>query len=204
MKFFKDNSYDIVKLFVNQIGIAIFSMALYTAISIAVPATSDWASKLEVMVSVAATAFYFVLIYIAMWEIGATDAIRIESGKIKATPYKGALMGLMANAPNFLLTGVALIFMSIGVFGAVEWCQSVFAVLNLFFGFLESMYLGAIINIVPIATDASANVANIAYLSRNALYFAAPILSVLTTAIGYIMGLKNKRIFPKTTTKRPE
>lgn len=32
MKIFKENSYDIVKLYVNQIGIMIFSMLLYTAV----------------------------------------------------------------------------------------------------------------------------------------------------------------------------
>ena len=33
MKFFKENSYDIVKLFINQIGITIFSFMLYTAVA---------------------------------------------------------------------------------------------------------------------------------------------------------------------------
>ena len=32
MKTFKENSYDIVRLYVNQLGIMIFSMLLYTAV----------------------------------------------------------------------------------------------------------------------------------------------------------------------------
>ena len=32
MRFFKSNSYDIVKLYINQIGISIFSLFLYFAV----------------------------------------------------------------------------------------------------------------------------------------------------------------------------
>ena len=32
MKIFKENSYDIVRLYVNQLGIMIFSMLLYSAV----------------------------------------------------------------------------------------------------------------------------------------------------------------------------
>ena len=32
MKFFKENSYDVVRLFINQVGITIFSMIIYTAV----------------------------------------------------------------------------------------------------------------------------------------------------------------------------
>ena len=60
MKFFKDNSYDIIKLYINQIGIAIFSLVLYTAIGFLEDAGLNL--KLRVVLSVFATLFYFALI----------------------------------------------------------------------------------------------------------------------------------------------
>ena len=198
MKFFKENSYDIVKLFVNQIGIAIFSMALYTAVSIAIP--TDYSSAgIEFVLSVAATLFYLVLIYIAVWEMGAKDAIRIESGKMKRGKCKGLALGTLANLPNFILTGSALIFMGIHILAGTEWCTSVFAVLNLIFGFIESMYLGMIINIIPVIQDAPDCIQDVAFFWRTLAYFVAPILSLATTTIAYELGLRNKRIFAAFT-----
>lgn len=204
MKFFKDHSYDIVKLFVNQIGIAIFSMAIFTAASIAIPQTSVWASRVDVALSIASTAFYLVLIYMATWEIGAKDAISIEYGKMEKMPLKGTLMGLFANVPNFLITGLAIVFMSITVFGGPEWGKNVFAVFTLFFTFLESMFMGVVTNIFPITEGAPDAAVNAAYLCRAILYFVAPLISITTTTFGYLMGSNNKRIFPKAQTKKHE
>ena len=67
MRFFKENSYDIVRLYINQIGISIFSMVLYTAVG-----TIELSSKLlDVGLSVFLLGFYFTLIYTASWEYGA-------------------------------------------------------------------------------------------------------------------------------------
>ena len=195
MKFFKENSYDIVKLFVNQIGIAIFSMALYTAVAIAMPADFSGTGTIEFVLSIAATVFYLALVYIAVWEMGAKDAIRIESGKMKKGRCKGLALGVLANVPNFILTGSALIFMVIYILGGADWCESVFAVLNLIFGFLESMYLGVIINIIPVVADAPEYAEDLAFLWRTVAYFVAPAVSLATTALAYELGVRNKRIF---------
>ncbi len=195
MKFFKENSYDIVKLFINQIGIAIFSMALYTAVSIAVSEDFALSSTLEIVVSIAATLFYLVLIYIAVWEMGANDSIRIESGKMTKSKSKGLALGLLANLPNFVITGIAVIFMGVYLLTGAEWCESVFAIFNLFFGFLESMYLGVIINIIPITEGALKHVTDLAYFWRAVAYFAAPVISILTTTLAYELGVRNKKIF---------
>lgn len=195
MKFFKDNSYDIVRLFVNQIGIAIFSMALYTAVSIAVPADFEWSHTIEVLLSIAATLFYVVLIYIAVWEIGAKDVIRIESGKMVKGKCKGLALGALANLPNFVITGLAIVFMGTFLLTGAPWCESIFAIFNLLFGFIESMYLGMIINIIPVVEDAPKHVTDLAYFWRSVAYFVAPVISLATTTVAYALGVRNKRIF---------
>ena len=131
--------------------------------------------------------------------MGAKDAIRIESGKMKRGKCKGLALGTLANLPNFILTGSALIFMGIHILAGTEWCASVFAVLNLIFGFIESMYLGMIINIIPVIQDAPDCIQDVAFFWRTLAYFVAPILSLATTTIAYELGLRNKRIFAAFT-----
>lgn len=201
MKFLKQNSYDIVKLFVNQIGIAIFSMALYTAISIAVSNNDNVTAGLQIFISVAATLFYFSLLYVTTWENGAKDAIRIESGKMEPMPHKGLLLALLANVPNFLLCGLAIIFMTAFIAGGASWLEQAFGILNLFFGFLESMFLGVVINIFPIVDGMAKESVDLVYLFRTIAYFVAPLLSIGVTAFAYIMGSKNKRIFGARNAK---
>ena len=85
MKFFKENSYDIVKLLINQIGIAIFSMTLY--FSIALIEDANLKSTLNLLVSIFSTLFYYALIYTAAWEFGAKDKIRIDGGKMEKCSF---------------------------------------------------------------------------------------------------------------------
>jgi len=107
MKFFKENSYDIVRLLINQIGITIFSLVLYTALQFDLdPATT---LTIKICLSVFATLFYLTLLYTAAWEFGAKDKLRIDSGKYKKQPAKGALMSFCANLPNFILAIGALV-----------------------------------------------------------------------------------------------
>ena len=87
MKLFKENSYDIVRLYVNQLGIMIFSLLLYTAVgSFSNETLSFW---LSVFVSVFSVAFYLVLVYYVVWEIGAKDKIRIDGGRMEKFNNKG-------------------------------------------------------------------------------------------------------------------
>lgn len=195
MRFLKENSYDVVKLFINQIGIAIFSMALYSAVSIAWPGDGGMSSWAQVIISVFAILFYLVLIYTAMWEIGAKDKIKVDGGRMKQFNLKGILMGLLANVPNFLLCGLAALFMGIYLINGVEWLKGVFAILNLIFGFIESMYLGVVINIFPIAEGATAHAADIVYFNRTLAYLIMPMLTVGVTGLGYWLGFKEFRVF---------
>ena len=61
MRFFRDNSDSIVKLYINQIGVAIFSMFLYTAAG-ALSVGGIASLLIKVGISVFAVLFYFSLI----------------------------------------------------------------------------------------------------------------------------------------------
>ena len=193
MKFLKENSYDIIKLFINQVGIAIFATVLYTAIG----DIEDVAlrSGIRVAISAFAVFFYFALLYTVCWEYGAKDKIRIDGGKAERTPMKGALMSLFANLPNFILTGIAIICLLIAMNGGAVGFKAVFSILNLVFGLLESIYTGIVTGIVPVAESASAAVQDMAFLYRSVLYMVIPIFSIVVCQLGYALGEREIRIF---------
>ena len=94
MKFIKENSYDIVKFFIYQAGIAIFSIALLTAVSSAIEDDDGLRSIMKLVVSILAVGFYIMLVYTVSWEHGAKDRIRIDAGKISGDSFKAAKIAL--------------------------------------------------------------------------------------------------------------
>lgn len=187
MKLIKDNSYEIVRLYINQIGITIFSLVLYTAIGFVEDADLNF--KIRIILSVFATLFYFALIYSAAWEYGAKDKIRIDTGKISPVRAKGLVMSLVANLPNFLLAASAVLCMVVYTNTAAEGFYTAFGVLNLIMRFCSAMYLGIIQGIFSFITDV-----NSAYLWQSVGFFALPLLSVAVTHLAYTLGTKDVRI----------
>ena len=187
MRFFKENSYDIVKLYINQIGISIFSMVLYTAVG-----TIDIGTRaLNIGLSVFLMLFYFALIYTAAWEFGAKDKIRIDSGKMSRTACKGTFMSLFAAVPNFIIAGLcfitALIYKS-----TLSSALGVIAVLlNTLMRLSMAMYLGIIQAIFGSFTGA----ADSAFILQAVGFFVSPLLAVAVVSFGYSFGIRDKRIF---------
>ncbi len=188
MKFLKDNSYDIVRLYINQAGITIFSLVLYTSVSII--GDSNLSSQLKIALSVFATLFYFALLYTAAWEFGAKDKIKIDSGRLTPVPAKGTLMSLAANLPNFILALVCVLIALICMFsGAEVQSNTAFFVFNLILRFTNAMFLG----IIQVAFSQISDVA-LSYMLQSIGYFVMPLFAVGVTQIGYTFGEKNIRI----------
>ena len=192
MKFLKENSYDVVKLIINQIGIAIFSMVLYTAVGI----LDDDAltSKIKVLLSIFATAFYFVLLYTSSWDLGAKDKTRVDSGKLERRASKGTVLALFANLLNIVLASAAALMLGLYMLGNGDAYLSVFNVINVILRLACSMYLG-ILQGVFISFEANTN---LYFLLQSVGYIITPLFAVLVTHFGYVMGLNEKRIFPQT------
>ena len=188
MKFLKENSYDIVRLYINQIGITIFSLVLYTSISFIEDTSLNL--QLKVALSVFASIFYFALLYTASWEYGAKDRIKIDSGRIKYMPFKGTLISLAANAPNFILAIFTIITMAIYLSAGIDGFNTAFAIFNLLLRFTNSMFLGLLQGIFSFITDV-----NTSHIWQSVGYLVMPLFSVLVTQIGYTFGEKNIRIF---------
>ena len=188
MRFFKENSESVIKLFINQIGIAIFSMFMILA---AYAIKGGNAALISIFISIFSIAFYFVLIYNVAWEIGAKDKIRIDGGRMKERKSKGILLGIYANIPNFIVIGIATVSIIAYMLGGGEWLKSIFAVLNLIFRFFVSMYLGVIQGFTSSITDQNAS-----YLVQSILFLVFSSLSAVVIHVSYILGLRDFRFFP--------
>lgn len=193
MRFFKENSYDIVRLYINQIGISIFSMVLYTAVG-----TIELSSTLlDIGLSVFLMGFYFALIYTASWEYGAKDKIRIDAGKMDSSSSKGAKLALLAGVPNYLLAGLCLVFGLIYRATLSSGVGIVAVLFNTFMRLSMAMYLGIIQTMFGSFTGA----ADDAFVFHAAGFLVAHVLAVAVISLGYFLGSKDKRIFAAIFTR---
>ena len=201
MKIFKENSYDIVRLYINQLGIMIFSMLLYTAVGSF--ENEKVFSALRIFVSLFSVCFYLVLIYFVMWELGAKDKIRIDGGRAESCKSKGLIMGLFANIPNFVLGFVTLVFLLVAFSTENQAINSVFLMLNLIMRFHASMYMGIITECVPTGTPTgSSGIDQVEFLIETILFTVLPAISILVTHLAYNLGSKEKKLSAILTGKK--
>ena len=198
MKFIKENSYDIVKLFVNQIGISIFSLVLYTAAGLVI--------DVDLYLSIFAILFYAALIYTASWDMGAQDRIKVDSGKMKQNNFKGAIVAGVANIPNAIFIVMAIIFIGSYLAGGSEGLYTAFGIINLIFRLICAMYIGVLSAIFPaeIVDGVITEAGKAAYLGQSIGYLVCLIIPIAAGAIGYYLGMKNIKPFnctPKSTKK---
>lgn len=198
MKFIKQNSYDIVKFFIYQVGIAIFSIALLTAVSSAIEQDIGLRSTMKLIVSILAVGFYMMLVYMVSWEEGAKDRIRIDGGKIKGDRFKALKVALIANIPNFVFSGVAVISSLLYADGNI-W-TTILGIFLAIIGLIEAMYIGAIQFIL----SAVAQNTPIYYFLQSLCFFLFPLLIVASAHLGFTLGDKNFKIFGFAGKKTPK
>ena len=193
--FFKTYSYEITKLFINQIGITIFSLVLYTAA--ASIEDNDLFAKVRTILSVFAVIFFYALLYTAAWDYGAKDKIRIDSGKFVGSKYAGLKMAIFANLPNIALGFLAVLFMGLYILTGTSGFYTAFGVFNLIIRFLSAMFLGVIQGIFSFLETADVESKQYLYYFfwQSVGYLVVPLFTIAVTHLGYLFGFKEKRIF---------
>ena len=194
MKFLKENSYDVVKLFVNQIGATIFGLALYLCAGMA---SGELVRRLMYIFSIFATLFYCALLYTAAWDMGARDKVRIDSGKLKKTTAKGAVLSLIANIPNLILATLASVFSLVDLLSKAPNFQGVIASLLVIMRFIISPFHG-IVQMVVASVPSGAVYA----MWESASFLAALIIPVVATQLGYSFGMHSFRMFSFMSGKK--
>ena len=174
LMFFKKRSYDIVKMFINQLAISIFGMALALA-------TGTNQETLRNVTSIFSIAFYLFLIYVMVWDLGAKDSHKIEKGEAGQTRATGLFLALAASLINVLLAVFIMLGSLVPALGNLGAIAKVIALLT------EGMYAG----LLAITVD------GVALNTVWYMYFLLPIPLIITSSLAYIFGSKNLKFFSK-------
>jgi len=201
MKFLKENSYEISKLFVNQIGISIFALSLSFAVN-ALQLSDVSCVKMLFFISLFSLAFFGVLLYLAAWEMGSKDKIKVDSGRPllyvtaekngeKFVTYKkGFFLGLFATAPQLIFSVICFIliflYLLTDIYGFFSWSSVVNIVLRLgssqYAGFLQGVFF-------TLRSDEP-----LYFFASSIGYVVLSAFPIGITFFGYVLGLKNKKI----------
>lgn len=182
INFLKGYSYDIFKMFVNQLGMTMFGLVLSMATSRNDP--------LFIISSVFSIIFYMVLLYAMTWDIGYAEKIRIEGKRMKFHPEKGFILSLCANALNLLL----------GIIITVSYyCATAYSVID---GTVKNPTAPvSVVNIYGVARSVATllqgmygGIINCLFVNQPWIFIVIVLPAVLTCGFAYIMGVKGKRI----------
>ncbi len=188
MSIAKKHSYDIVKLYLNQIGINVFSFIIMTPLI-----SISESVVLKVGVSVFTTLFFSVLIYTMAWDLGAKDRLSVDAGRLEPYTKKGIVLSLFANIPNFLFAGVAGICLLISALsGSDGVIMTIGGVFCLIAKFTMMIYNGIVESIFAFASQYGDTVHN-ALVSFG--YMLTGIIPIFVTQLGYSFGYKEKKLF---------
>lgn len=182
--FFKNHSYSMVKMFLNQFAIAIFGFAM----TLATQATGNVA--LRNICSVGSVIFYLFLIYNMTWELGYRDRVSVTLGKKPRRIFTGALISLCANIPNFVFA----VFITLGVSIQTELFGNLGGIFKTLAIILEGMYTGLLMN----------KLGGIPLNLYWWVFFLLPIPAILTSFVAYWMGLKDLRLTKLSDPLIPE
>ena len=136
-KFFGNYSYHCVKIFVDQIAIAVFGLAL--AITTAKANSTNDPNQIQPMtvaVSIGAVIFFLVMAGQIAFRCGVEDREKISLGRFPKNNYTGFLMGIIANIPNLVLAVVYAVFRLFEATGGIA------AFANLAMKLIYGEYLG--------------------------------------------------------------
>jgi hypothetical protein len=172
--FFRERSYDAVKMLVTQCAISMFGLVLTLA------AGTIESDTIRIGCSVLAILFYLFLVYTSIWDVGAKDCVSVEYGHREYQPLTGLWIALLANAINFLFAiGILLgtLFPDVSLLGNIGGGSKFLSLIT------QGMYTGVL------AIELGGTSLNSMVLP----YFLTPLPAIITSAAAYYFGLKNKR-----------
>lgn len=188
-KFFHDYSYSIVKMFINQIAIAIFGTSL-TFATVSAHGNSESFDTFTLIVSIFSACFYLFLIYTIAWEIGAKDKISVDVKKKPYRPYLGIVLSLIANIPNFILV-------AIHATATITGASQIRSIVRIISCFANGMYFG-FMTVVRVFVGGEWLQLQLFWVS----FLIAILPAVLISGVAYYLGHKNFKFFGFLTDKK--
>ncbi len=196
MRTIKNNSYDIVRLVIDQLGISIFALVLYISMNIIGESNNNLSFLLNIFASVFSILFYFSLIYTLIWEIGAKDRIKLDSGKAEKFTLKGLLLGLFANGVNLVFALLVIFCELVHIFGNTDALNGITSIVIVIIRFTSAMFLRSVNAICsPFGSE-------FMYLAQGIAYFSFFLLTIGVCQAAYTLGMNNFKIFGSKSKKQ--
>lgn len=197
MDFLKKNSYDIVRMFITQIGISVFSFIMLISFqTMSIEEGSFGYITGMIAVSVFSTGFYFILLYTSAWDWGAKDKIRIDAGKLRRNNAKMLIMSAIANLPNFIIVLFSIICLIFSVCDIKFIFYAAGTLSATLLRLISNMFVGATGQIFAFLKDSTEGADNSLYDLMQMISFALLYLvTILVCHLGYSLGIREKRIF---------
>ncbi len=129
---------------------------------------------------------YLGILYVNFWELGASDKIKIDGGRLKYNRYTGLIISLLANIPTILL----------GILGMLSgYIQGEFFEFSRIMG---HYYNGMYISILGALSRGEA-------LVFPPIYLLIAVPALVTSMVSYILGAKGYRcLFPEPKKKQQQ
>lgn len=188
MKTFKEfwnrYSYGVVRIFVDQIAIAVFALAVALGTSAATKTMGEESARLlTVASSIFAILFFLFMVAELCFREGASDKERTDNGRMRRNDLTGLYMGLLANLPNFVLA------LGYTVFYAIEATRGS---LSGVFGLISKLVMGEYLGLFSIKLGGTM------MSSIPPMYFLTIIPCALAAWLGYYLGVSGKIIIKPT------
>ena len=194
-RFLKEHSYEVFKLFLTQIAIAVLGLVLSFSTS-----TN---AMLFLLSSIFASVFYVCLLYSEGWELGAKDRPRITNGRMKFDPIKGVKFSLLSNLFNYILVVVLLVSFFLGSkSGAgIPFFGNSYVISFNIQRIISAMFMGINQYFSP-----KTIVDGISYITSDSLfhpifYLLTTIPSVFALGLGYYMGANDRKLLTVNKSK---
>ena len=176
--FFKSNFDAISKLFLNHIAMCVFGMVVSLATKLLNDKVFKGPANSFGVIGYIGILLYMCLIYVCMWEKGASDRIKIVGGRMEKNNFKGLLFWLIANSVNIFLILNLTIVALIG-----EIANEAHAILALISMLVNGMYYPILWHL---------------FGKFSWLFFIVLIPGAIVAWLSYISGIKgHKCIFPE-------
>lgn len=193
MRYFREHSKLISRLFINQVGMTIFGLVL----TMAVMRSTGNNPTLTVAVSIFSILFYLCLIYNVMWEEGARNIIRINAGRMERIPCFPLKAAFFASVPNLALALLLTVSYLLAFPCGLDFARSIYGILHIVLAFFEAMYVGLFSTVL----DAFPDVA-VQSLVACGLYLFSSLPMALVSMAAYRLGEKNVYLFGKPKPKK--
>ena len=174
-RFFRENSYMMVKLLVTHLCMTIFGIMVFMPFS----EQNQTERFFALALSVCSVVFYIYLIHIQIWDVGAKDSIDTAAGKRRKTPLKGFALALIAAIPDILLC----------VSYVILWYYREYSMglsrASITVGFITALWEGMFMGIKNGAFD-----------SGFVYYFLiVPFVPAVFAELSYLVGLRQWKLF---------